>query len=538
MKPENNNGYDSDGTNRREESAVTRYHEADRHVEPASRRSMTMTAVEASPSRRSWVDMTANWRPRRWLALCATLMLLSALFVVFCGVALNPQGTPGETGAQGIRGEQGEVGAPGPQGEQGIPGEQGPKGEPGDKGDKGDKGDPGADGKDGAPGKSAYEIYCEQYGYTGTEAEWMAVVHERLSIHTSQEIYALAEACTVTVESFKGSDIPLHRGSGFFLDPNGLIMTAYHLIDGATRIRVTMPDSAIYEVTHVVAFDKSRDLAVIRIGTSRETPYLTLEAEGVTPGETIYTFGSVLGGLNGAFSSGVVASDLLETNSAVSAAVKIREFRYTSSIPRGNSGAPILNAHGQVIGIVTRGYTEGDVLHTATYIGEAAALDMTYNRTVQEFFADTEYYRVKWFEEERQEMENNNTMKVADAIAASGLTFRGTVEKDDPDYYVLEITGKEAVDFSLAFCAGTSDFYLPVLIPASNTTVELSWEEIPYGDGVAYAARATLAPGVYYIAVNGHYSDMESAYFLYSYWRPISERNGFGYDITFADMIS
>ena len=536
MKPENNNGYDPDGTNRRdeyrrEESAVTRYTEADSSVRPAPHRQTTLTAVETSPSRRPWTEVTANWRPRRWLALCATLMLLSALFVVFCGVALNPLGTPGETGAQGVQGEQGETGAQGPQGEQGLPGEQGAKGEQGEKGDRGEKGEPGEDGKDGAPGKSAYEIYCEQYGYTGTEAEWMAVVHDRLSIHTSQEVYALAEACTVTVESFKDSDVTLHRGSGFFLDPNGLIMTAYHLIDGATRIRVTMPDSAIYEVTHVVAFDKSRDLAVIRIGTSRETPYLTLEAEGVTPGETVYTFGSVLGGLNGAFSSGVVASDLLETDAS------IREFRYTSSISKGNSGAPILNAHGRVIGIVTRGYMEGDALHTATYIGEAASLDMTYNRTVQAFFADTEYYRVKWFEEERREMENNNTMKVADSIPSAGLTFLGSVQKDDPDYYVLEITGKESVDFSLAFCADTQDFYLPVLIPASNTTVELSWEEIPYGDSAAYAARATLSPGVYYVAVNGHYSDLDSDYFLYSYLRPVSERNSFAYDVTFEDMM-
>ena len=164
-------------------------------------------------------------------------------------------------------------------------------------------------------------------------------------------------------------------------------------------------------------------------------------------------------------------------------------------------------------------------------------MDMTYERSVEAFFADTEYYRVKWFEEERREMENNNTMKVADAIENAGLTFRGTVKKDDPDYFVLEITGKEAVDFSLAFFADTADFYLPVLIPASSTTVELTWEEVAYGEGTVHAARATLAPGTYYIAVNGHYSDTETNYFLYTYWRPISERNGFGYDVVFEDMI-
>ncbi len=470
----------------------------------------------------------------RMAVLCGTLVALVALFVVFCGLTMNPRdtsssaGEQGRPGEQGLRGEPGESGAQGEQGIQGIPGEQGPRGEQGIQG---------VQGEPGAAGKSAYESYCEQYGYTGSEAEWMSVVHDRLSMQTSQEIYALAEACTVTVEAFR-ADVSLCKGSGFFMDSTGLIMTAYHVIDGATRIKITMPDSAVYEVTDVVAFDKDRDLAMIRIGTSRETPYLIFETEGVAPGETVYTFGSTHGGGSGVFSSGVVASKLLETAVGGSRETRIQEFRYTGSAAFQNSGAPILNAHGQVIGIVTRGVAEGDLLHTATYIGEAAHLDMTYNRPVTEFFDDTEYYRVKWFEEERWEMENNNTMKVADAIDGAGLTFRGTVKKDDPDYFVLEISGKESADFSLAFFADTADFYLPVLIPASNTTVELTWEEVSYGEGTVHTARATLAPGTYYIAVNGHYSDMGTDYFLYTYWRPISERNGFGYDVVFEDMIA
>ena len=506
--------------------------DADPRTEPVAKPSAYPRVIPRQ-AEAAYAPLPARNRFGRMAILCGTLVALVALFVVFCGLTMNPrdavssageQGRPGEQGLRGEPGEPGEPGAQGEQGIQGIPGEQGPRGEQGDRGEPG------------APGKSAYEIYCEQYGYTGTEAEWMSVVHDRLSMQTSQEIYALAEACTVTVEAFRG-DVSLCKGSGFFMDPTGLIMTAYHVIDGATRVKVTMPDSAVYEVTDIVAFDKARDLAVIRIGTSRETPYLTFETEGVAPGETVYTFGSAHGGGSGVFSSGVVASKLLETQVGGSRKTCIREFRYTGSAAFQNSGAPILNAHGQVIGIVTRGFAEGDMLHTATYIGEAAHLDMTYNRPVSEFFGDTEYYRLKWFEEERREMENNNTMKVADAVETSGLTFRGTVKKDDPDYYVFEITGKESADFSLAFFADTADFYLPVLIPAANTTVELSWEEVAYEDGTVYAARATLAPGTYYIAVNGHYSDMETDYFLYTYWRPISERNGFGYDVSFEDMI-
>ena len=503
---------------------------ADRHP--------TVTETKAAPP--PWEELRIT--PKRALLLCTALVLLSMVFFVFCGVALRPvgdagggattgeqgaqgeQGIPGEPGAQGLRGEQGE------QGEPGAPGEPGPQGPQGIQGPKGEQGLQGERGEQGLPGKSAYEIYCEQYGYTGSEEEWMSEVYDRLSLHTSEEIYSLAAACTVTVKAFRDGE-ELGGGSGFFIDRNGLVMTAYHVIDGADRIRITMPDSAVYEVMSVVGFDAARDLAVVKIGISREIPYLTFETEGVTPGEVVYTFGSTLDRLEGIFSSGVVASGLATGDAGIS------EFRYTCSVPAGNSGAPILNAHGKVIGIVTRGFTAGASLHTATYIGEAEQLDMSYDRSVDAFFEDTEYYRIKWGEVTGQEMENNNTMKVADFIEKNGTTYSGSVHKDDPDYFYLEIPGSRPMDVSFLFAVSTKDFFYPILIPVAGANVELTWERVTSLEGEAYGAHATLEPGTYYIAINGHYSDQISSYALYTYWRPVSERESFAYPITFEDMV-
>ena len=50
--------------------------------------------------------------------------------------------------------------------------------------------------------------------------------------------------------------------------------------------------------------------------------------------------------------------------------------------------------------------------------------------------------------------------------------------------------------------------------------------------------RVILQPGIYYIAVNGHYSDIESVYSLYTYWRPVSEQADFAYDVTFEDALN
>lgn len=491
---------------------------------------------------------------RKLLALCGAVVALAALFVVFCGVALLPQGT---VGAAGEPGKQGEQGIPGPQGPQGIQGEQGAKGEPGEpgetgapgeKGDKGDQGEQGLQGEQGipgipgAPGKSAYEIYCEQYGYTGSEEEWMREVHDRLSRPSSQEIYAMAESCVVTIEAFRAGltagETSLGKGSGFFIDPNGLIMTAYHVIDGATSIRVSMADSAVYEVLRVVAFDRERDLAILRIGTSRTLPYLTLETEGVTPGETVYAIGGVQGSTDGVFAMGVAASGV----SADGAEQAATSFRYTCALPNGNGGAPILNAYGRVVGVASRAASDdGDEgsgnLHTAAYIGGLEALDVTYDSTVQDFFEDTEYFRVKWMEEKQREMENNNTMKATDYIDTPGQTFVGTARKDDPDYFSFEVSGLESADVTLLYSVDTTDFYYPILIPASGTNIELSWVPLERDGGRIYCARVTLAPGIYYIAVNGHYSDRESAYGLYTYWRPLTQREAFAYEVSFEDAV-
>jgi hypothetical protein len=287
----------------------------------------------------------------------------------------------------------------------------------------------------------------------------------------------------------------------------------------------------------VVAFDRERDLAILRIGTSRTLPYLTLETEGVTPGETVYAIGGVQGSTDGVFAMGVAASGA----SADGASRETTSFRYTCALPNGNGGAPILNAYGRVIGGASRGATDEDEgsedLRTAAYIGGLEALDVTYDSTVQDFFEDTEYFRVKWMEEKQREMENNNTMKATDYIDTPGQTFVGTARKDDPDYFSFEVSGLESADVTLLYSVDTTDFYYPILIPASGTNIELSWVPLERDGSRIYCARVTLAPGIYYVAVNGHYSDRESAYGLYTYWRPLSQREAFAYEVSFEDAV-
>ena len=461
---------------------------------------------------------------RQLLVTCAVLAMLTLLLTVFCGVALKTPDAGQGSAVQGEQGIQGVQGPQGPQGEQGAQGEQGIQG---------------VQGEQGIPGKSAYEIYCEQYGYTGSEADWMREVHERLSEHTPEEVYTRAQACTVTVEARNSSGQITGRGSGFFVDDKGTVMTAYHIIDGAKQIRITMPDSAVYEVTDVVAFDAARDLVLLQIKPAQKTPFLEIEKNAIIPGEILYVYGSTLGGLDGSFSSGVAASEAKQMTLAAPSGGNFTVFHYTCPVTDGCRGGAILNAHGKVIGVVTQGVAGASSLPVAVSAAEADALDRGYVRSVEDFFYDTEYYRIKWQECLSAEQENNNTPKGADWIDTAGITFIGSTVKGDLDYYAFELKGKEYFDFSLAFSVQADRYYYtPVLVDGNGKSVELSWDTVTRDGIVLDCAAAILAPGIYYLCLDGYHGEIMTEYSLYTYWRPLSERDSFGYGILFSDMLT
>ncbi len=117
--------------------------------------------------------------------------------------AQGPQGEKGETGetgAQGPQGEKGEKGETGAQGPQGEKGETGETGAQGPQGEKGETGETGAQGPQGEPGKSAYELYCEKYGYTGSEEQWL---YDLLNGNLTEK-----KQYTVAFDSNGGNDVP------------------------------------------------------------------------------------------------------------------------------------------------------------------------------------------------------------------------------------------------------------------------------------------------------------------------------------------
>src|SRR5438105_1132442 len=139
------------------------------------------------------------------------------------------------------------------------------------------------------------------------------------------------------------------QGSGFIIDHDGHILTNYHVIAEARQVEVTLHNRKKYRAT-VVGTDRSHDLAIIQIKAPDATPMLLGDSKNLQVGQKVYAIGNPFG-LAGTLTSGIVSSirQVQEPDG-----VTIDEAIQTdAAINPGNSGGPLLNSHGEVIGINT-----------------------------------------------------------------------------------------------------------------------------------------------------------------------------------------
>src|SRR6267154_1935050 len=139
------------------------------------------------------------------------------------------------------------------------------------------------------------------------------------------------------------------QGSGFVIDKEGHILTNYHVIADARQVEVTMHNRKKYKAT-VVGTDPPHDLAVIQIKATDLVPSVLGDSRNLQVGQKVYAIGNPFG-LAGTMTRGIVSSirPVSEPNGA-----RIDEAIQTdAAINPGNSGGPLMNGHGEVIGINT-----------------------------------------------------------------------------------------------------------------------------------------------------------------------------------------
>lgn len=196
---------------------------------------------------------------------------------------------------------------------------------------------------------------------------------------SAEEIFNLIAPSTVEINAI--GDTFESTGTGSFIDNNGTVVTNYHVIESCHTINIKTQDGKTYNVESVLGFDKDRDLAIIKADCQNES-FITLKTDGVKTGENVYTLGSSLG-LTGTFSEGIISS----------ASREIGGFDFiqtTAPISSGNSGGPLVDEYGKVIGITTGAFTEGQNLNLAIPSKAVAQLfhnlDDTKTMSIEQFY--------------------------------------------------------------------------------------------------------------------------------------------------------
>ena len=148
-------------------------------------------------------------------------------------------------------------------------------------------------------------------------------------------------------------------GSGVIMNANGYIVTNFHVVDGADRIRVKLKDDppGVLHDAKVVGVDRETDLAVVKIEPPKDHPLVPArlgDSENMTVGDWVLAIGSPFG-LENTVTAGIVSAKGRNINPQRS----FQSFIQTdAAINPGNSGGPLVNMNGEVIGINTAIYTQ------------------------------------------------------------------------------------------------------------------------------------------------------------------------------------
>lgn len=143
-------------------------------------------------------------------------------------------------------------------------------------------------------------------------------------------------------------------GSGFVIDSRGYIVTNYHTVENAIKIKITFADETVMEA-NLIGYDTGTDLAVLKVNTSKKLEALSwADSDKIKIGEWALAFGNAYG-LGPTLTAGIVSSparDLSDPSFGIVPSQLINNFIQTdASINKGNSGGPLVNAEGKVIGV-------------------------------------------------------------------------------------------------------------------------------------------------------------------------------------------
>ena len=174
---------------------------------------------------------------------------------------------------------------------------------------------------------------------------------------SAKEIYKNNVDSVVSIEV--RSSYTVGYGTGFIVSERGYIVTNYHVVEGADKVSVTLYDESTYSAK-IIGYEESNDLAVIKIEPEGKIESLVYgRSTQLSVGDDVYVIGNPLGDLTFTLTRGVVSAlnRLIDTGSGFN----INMFQTDAAINSGNSGGPVFDEHGFVVGIASAKYASSSI---------------------------------------------------------------------------------------------------------------------------------------------------------------------------------
>lgn len=190
-----------------------------------------------------------------------------------------------------------------------------------------------------------------------------------------QQVVGITTEITYGYNIFGQATAASVTGSGVIITEDGYILTNYHVIEDAQKsgyqASVMLYDETTYDA-EIVGFDEDSDLALLKIDAQGLSAATLGDSTELVVGQTVYAVGNPLGELAYTMTSGMVSAT--DRTITTESDVAINMFQIDAAVNSGNSGGPVYNTSGQIVGIVTAKYSATGVegLGFAIPINDAA----------------------------------------------------------------------------------------------------------------------------------------------------------------------
>jgi len=180
------------------------------------------------------------------------------------------------------------------------------------------------------------------------------------TVLSAKDIYAKCSPGVFYIETYDSDSKLLGTGSGFFITEDGKAITNYHVIEGASYVKIVTSDGRVLWADSLLGASTSKDMAILQIPGDGFNYLKIGDASKVEGGQTIYAIGSPLG-LENTISQGIISNPKRSIDGQTF-------FQISAPISPGSSGGSLINEYGEVIGITTGGFINGQNLNLAVPI--------------------------------------------------------------------------------------------------------------------------------------------------------------------------